>query len=208
MSNNSVSSMELSAHHLAASGASQALRVGQNPASALAPRAADVLLHHLPASDGETLHIYVDGEYFRAIDLTTGSAQTDVHIGTESWRTTGAVHAIDAYQASASGRVLEHQSVLVTTSTSARMNGVGAHCTQGSTTWAPTLEAEVHLVEYRISREGLPFGPWHSDYQEPAADGRDDGGYVVQMRFLDAQQRILDVQTVAFVVRDGMVVHA
>lgn len=208
MSNHSVSSMELSAHHFAATDASQALRVAQNPASALAPRAADVLLHHLPASEGETLHIYVDGEYFRAIDLARGSAQTYVHIGTESWRTTGAVHAIDAYQASASGRVLEHQSVLVTTAVHSSLGSAASHCAVGSTEWAAALESEVDVVEYRISREGLPFGPWHSDYQEPAADGRDDGGYVVQMRFLDVQQRILDVQTVAFVVRDGVVVHA
>lgn len=171
--------------------------------------AADLMFHHAKVENGDVMHIYVDGEYYRAVSLTINAEQTYVHIATDAWRTRGMVHAVDAYQASASGHIIDHQSVLVTASNEVRTSAaVATHFTASGTSSVVAFEAEVHVVEYRISREGLPFGPWHTDYQEPATDGSDDGDYVVQMRFLDLASRVLDVQTVAFQVREGMVYHS
>jgi hypothetical protein len=169
-----------------------------------AAASADVTFHHAPARAGEVLHVYVDGAYYRAVPLSAGCAETQVHVDGKSWRSPSSVHAVDAYQASANGRVIEHQSVMVTASA----NWAGAPQAQAQDrigTGAAHAQADVDAVEYRVSRAGQPFGEWHSDYAEPASDGSEDGEYVVQMRFLDAKRRVLGVQTLRFEVRAGVV---
>ena len=175
---------------------------------ALGFRDTDVTLSHAPAGVDETLHVYVDGEYFRAFALVKDSTHTFVRVCADAWRTAGEVHAIDVYKASATGRVLDHQTMLVTAARGEHTFGARSHCLQGEAEWSAALQAEVDAVEYRVSREGLPFGAWHADYQEPAGDGRDDGNYVVQMRMLDAERRVLDVHTISFLVRDGLVIES
>jgi hypothetical protein len=186
-----------------ASGVSARLGV-QLDAEGAAPAGAEVMFHHAQATSGEVLHVYVDGEYYRAVPLGEGCTETQVHVDGKRWRSNSAVHAIDAYQASANGRVIEHQSVMVTASAQPG-RAAQAHAQDRSGSRAAYMQADVDVVEYRVSRDGQPFGAWYRDYVEPASDGSEDGDYVVQMRFLDINRQVLDLQTLSFVVQAGLV---
>jgi hypothetical protein len=124
----------------------------------------------------------------------------------EEWRTNELVHSIDVYKASANGYVQDHQSILVSLyqawGSNAAQPVASSSCDQSHTS-APEPAGMTQVVEYRVSKDGMTFSRWSTDYQEPSIDGSDDGNYVVQMRFVDSLGSVLDVQTVAFEIRCG-----
>ena len=168
---------------------------------------AEVLIHHEQASRGDVLHIFLDGEYHKAIELCEGRSDTSLAVPHDEWRTDALVHSIDTYKASANGYVQEHQSIVVSAYRAWGLEpsfGVASSGCPESSVTPPEPMGVTESVEFRVSKNGLGFSTWSLDYQDPAVDGTQDGRYVVQMRFLDIEGAVLDVQTVAFDIHHGV----
>lgn len=175
---------------------------GHQAFEAASARSLDVLFDHPPANSGDALHVYLDGVHECSLPLVQGCRCTEVRVAPGQWDSAQTVHTVDVYLSGIEGRVLDHQSALVCAGPCATPAAHACGLEQGQ---VRRMTADVQRVDYRVSRDGLPFGPWHGDYQEPAADGSQDGHYVVQVRFVDQDARVLQLQTISFRVVAGMV---